>query len=99
TRIEPDKLSRRHLTLSPQTLVRLLMGHTSVDSTTSDEGFVASTATALDAARILFPVQPIWRSPLDAATAGSGSGRSPLERCEFAVDDVARVFRECITAP
>jgi hypothetical protein len=45
------------------------MGHTSVDSTTSDEGFVASTATALDAARILFPVQPIWRSPLDAATA------------------------------
>jgi predicted N-acetyltransferase YhbS len=69
TRIEPDKLSRRHLTLSPQTLARLLMGHTSVDSTTGDEGFVASTATALDAARILFPVQPIWRSPLDAATA------------------------------
>ena len=69
SRVEPDKLSRRHLTLTPQTLVRLLMGHTSVDAAASEEGFVASTATALDAARILFPVQPIWRSPLDAATA------------------------------
>jgi predicted acetyltransferase len=69
TRVEPDKLSRRHLTLSPTSLVRLLMGHASVDALTSDECFIASTATALDAARILFPEQPIWRSPLDAATA------------------------------
>src|SRR5205807_5538329 len=28
SRIEPDKLSRRHLTLTPPVLVRLLMGHT-----------------------------------------------------------------------
>jgi GNAT superfamily N-acetyltransferase len=69
SRIERDKLSRRHLTLSPSTLVRLLMGHTDVDAAASEEGFAASTATALDAARILFPVQPIWRSPLDSATA------------------------------
>jgi predicted N-acetyltransferase YhbS len=69
SRIEPDKLSRRHLTLTPSSLARLLMGHASVDSSAGDEGFVASTATALDAARILFPVQPIWRSPLDSATA------------------------------
>jgi predicted acetyltransferase len=69
SRIEPDKLSRRHLTLSPSTLVRLLMGHASVDALAGEEGFVASTATALDAARVLFPVQPIWRSPLDSATA------------------------------
>jgi predicted N-acetyltransferase YhbS len=68
-RVEPDKLSRRHLTLTPSSLVRLLMGHTGIDAASSEEGFVASTATALDAARILFPVQPIWRSPLDSATA------------------------------
>ncbi len=69
SRIEPDKLSRRHLTLSPSTLTRLLMGHASVDALASEEGFAASTATALDSARVLFPVQPIWRSPLDSATA------------------------------
>jgi GNAT superfamily N-acetyltransferase len=69
SRIEPDKLSRRHLTLSRSSLVRLLMGHISVDTVAAEDGFVASTATALDAARILFPVQPIWRSPLDSATA------------------------------
>jgi predicted N-acetyltransferase YhbS len=68
-RVEPDKLSRRHLTLPPATLVRLLMGHTGIDDAANEEGFAASTATALDAARVLFPVQPIWRSPLDAATA------------------------------
>jgi len=69
SRVERDKLSRRHLTLTPSSLVRLLMGHTGIDAASSEEGFVASTATALDAARILFPVQPIWRSPLDSATA------------------------------
>ncbi len=69
SRIEPDKLSRRHLTLSPPTLVRLLMGHSRIDAAALEDGFAASTATAIDAARILFPVQPIWRSPLDSATA------------------------------
>jgi predicted N-acetyltransferase YhbS len=69
SRVEPDKLSRRHLTLAPPVLVRLLMGHTSVDEAVAEEGFAASTATALDVARVLFPAQPIWRSPLDAATA------------------------------
>lgn len=69
SRVEPDKLSRRHLTLRSSTFVRLAMGHVSVDEAAGEEGFVASTATALDAARILFPPQPIWRSPLDAATA------------------------------
>jgi hypothetical protein len=69
SRVEPDKLSRRHLTLAPSTLARLLMGHASVDALAAEDGFAASTATALDAARVLFPVQPIWRSPLDSATA------------------------------
>ena len=31
SRVEPEKLSRRHLTLSPAALVRLLMGHHGVD--------------------------------------------------------------------
>jgi predicted N-acetyltransferase YhbS len=68
-RVEPEKLSRRYLTLSPSLLVRLLMGHTGVDAASEEEGFTASTSTAIDAARILFPPEPIWRSPLDSATA------------------------------
>jgi GNAT superfamily N-acetyltransferase len=68
-RIEPEKLSRRYLTLSPSVLVRLLMGHTGIAAASDEEGFVASTSTAIDATRILFPQAPIWRSPLDSATA------------------------------
>jgi GNAT superfamily N-acetyltransferase len=69
SRIEPDKLSRRHLTLSSAAFVRLAMGHTGIDRALADDGVESSTATAVDAARILFPVTPIWRSPLDSATA------------------------------
>jgi GNAT superfamily N-acetyltransferase len=69
SRIEPEKLSRRHLTLTPAAFVRLAMGHTGIDAAVSEDGAEPSTATALDAARVLFPVQPIWRSPLDSATA------------------------------
>ncbi len=69
SRVEPDKLSRRHLSLTSATFVRLAMGHVGVDEAACEDGFSASTATALDAARILFPVQPVWRSPLDSATA------------------------------
>jgi predicted N-acetyltransferase YhbS len=68
-RIEPDKLSRRHLSLSPAALVRLALGHTGIDHACRENGFESSTSTALEAARILFPVRPIWRSPLDSATA------------------------------
>ena len=68
-RIEPEKLSRRYLTLSPSALVRLLMGHNGVDAASEEEGFLASTSTAIDATRILFPRTAIWRSPLDSATA------------------------------
>ena len=69
SRVEPEKLSRRHLTLSQSSLVRLLLGHSNVAAASEEEGFAASTSTALDAARILFPQEPIWRSPLDSATA------------------------------
>jgi GNAT superfamily N-acetyltransferase len=69
SRIEPDKLSRRHLTLSPAAFLRLAMGHTGVDVAAAEDGFVSSTTTAIDAARFLFPPRPVWRSPLDSATA------------------------------
>ena len=69
SRFEPDKLSRRHLTLSQPALVRLLMGHTDIDRAVQEDGVESSTGTALDAARVLFPRRPIWRSPLDAGTA------------------------------
>ncbi|HEV3122727.1 MAG TPA: GNAT family N-acetyltransferase [Isosphaeraceae bacterium] len=68
-RVEPDKLSRRHLKLTPSALVRLCMGHSGIDQALAEEGAEASASTAVDAARILFPIAPIWRSPLDSATA------------------------------
>ena len=68
-RVEPDKLSRRHLTLTAPSLVRLVMGQTGIDHAVEEDGVESSTGTALEAARILFPRRPIWRSPLDAATA------------------------------
>jgi hypothetical protein len=69
SRVEPDKLSRRHLTLTPAVLVRLALGHTGIDRAAIEDGFESSTSTAIEAARVLFPVRPIWRSPLDSATA------------------------------
>lgn len=69
SKIETDKLSRRYLTLSRAALVRLVLGHTGIDAAIEQDGVVAATATAVDAARILFPRRPLWRSPLDSATA------------------------------
>jgi hypothetical protein len=69
SRVEPEKLSRRHLTTASAAFVRLVMGHTGIDRAVAEDGVEPSTATALDAARVLFPVAPIWRSPLDSATA------------------------------
>jgi hypothetical protein len=69
SRVEPEKLSRRHLALRPAAFVRLAMGHTGIDRALAEDGVEASTSTAIDAARILFPIRPIWRSPLDGATA------------------------------
>lgn len=69
SKVEQDKLSRRHLTLTPGAFVRLVMGHSGIDHALAEPGTESSTATAIDAARVLFPVQPIWRSPLDSATA------------------------------
>ena len=69
SRFEPDKLSRRHLTLTQPALVRLLMGHITIDKAIEEDAVESSTGTALDAARVLFPRRPVWRSPLDAGTA------------------------------
>ena len=69
SRVEPEKLSRRHLTLTQAAFVRLAMGHSGVDGAAAEDGFVSSAGTAIDAARVLFPARPIWRSPLDSATA------------------------------
>lgn len=68
-KVESDKLGRRYLTLSKPALVRLVLGHTGIDRAMTDDGVEASTATAVEAARELFPIGPIWRSPLDSATA------------------------------
>lgn len=68
-RVEPDKLGRRHLTLTPAAFVCLAMGHSGIDTALNLDGAEASTQTAIELARALFPVRPIWRSPLDAGTA------------------------------
>ncbi len=69
SRVEPDKLSRRHLTLSSAAFVRLVMGHSGIERAVAEDGAEPSTATAVDVARMLFPISEIWRSPLDSATA------------------------------
>lgn len=69
SRVEPDRLGRRHLTMTEAAATRLLMGHTGIDAAISDDGVETSTGTAIELARVLFPARPIWRSPLDSATA------------------------------
>ena len=70
SRVEPEKLSRRHLTLSPSALVRLLMGHTGDRcgcprrKASSPRPAPPSTRPASSSRQ-----EPIWRSPLDSATA------------------------------
>jgi ribosomal protein S18 acetylase RimI-like enzyme len=68
-KVEPDKLGRRYLTLSSAAFVRLAMGQTGIDQAVAADGVEASTHTAVESARILFPPGPVWRSPLDAGTA------------------------------
>ncbi len=68
-RIEADKLGRRHLSLSHPSAARLLLGHYGIDEAMERDGVEASTATAVEAARALFGERPVWRSPLDSATA------------------------------
>jgi predicted N-acetyltransferase YhbS len=69
TRLEPDKLSRRYVSLDPGAFVRLALGHCGIDRALSDGQAEVSASTAIDTARVLFPSRPIWRSPLDSSTA------------------------------
>src|SRR5690606_26222229 len=62
SRIEPEELSRRHLTLSRAAFVGLAMGHTGSGRAIAEDGVESSAGTAGDAARILFPIRPLWRS-------------------------------------
>jgi GNAT superfamily N-acetyltransferase len=67
--VERDKLGRRYLTLNLPAFTRLALGHTGIDRAIEQDGVDPATATALDSARVLFPPVPVWRSPLDSATA------------------------------
>jgi GNAT superfamily N-acetyltransferase len=68
-KIEPDKLSRRYLSLSPGAFARLALGHSGIECAMEDDDVAASTGTAVESAAVLFPISPLWRSPLDSATA------------------------------
>jgi GNAT superfamily N-acetyltransferase len=69
SRVEPERLGRRHLSLTPAAFARLVLGHTGLDVAMAVDGVTASTTTAVDLARVLFPRFPLWRSPLDSVTA------------------------------
>jgi hypothetical protein len=69
TKLEPDRVGRRHLALSQSALTRLALGHQDIDSAVEAGDVTPSTSTAVEAARILFPVVDMWRSPLDTLTA------------------------------
>ncbi len=68
-RLEPDKLGRRYLTASPAAFIRLVMGHVGIEKALQEDDIEAATATAVESAKVLFPRQPIWRGPLDVASA------------------------------
>jgi GNAT superfamily N-acetyltransferase len=68
-RIEPDKLGRRYLIASPAAFIRLVMGHIGIEQALREDDLETSTATAVESAKVLFPAQPIWRGPLDVASA------------------------------
>jgi len=67
--VELERVGRRHLTMSQAAFTRLVLGHTGLDVAMTVDGVTASTTTAVDLARILFPRFPLWRSPLDSVTA------------------------------
>ncbi len=67
--IEQDKLSRRYLSLEPWAFARLALGHSGIERAIEEDGVEISASTAIETAGVLFPIMPIWRSPLDSATA------------------------------
>ena len=67
--VELERVGRRHLTMSQSAFTRLVLGHTGLDAAMTVDGVTASTTTAVDLARILFPRFALWRSPLDSVTA------------------------------
>jgi GNAT superfamily N-acetyltransferase len=69
SRVDTDRLGRRHLTLGPAAFARLALGHTGIDVAMTVDGVTASTTTAVDLARVMFPRFALWRSPLDSVTA------------------------------
>ena len=69
TKLEPDRVGRRHLALSGPALTRLALGHSNIDEAVEEGEIEPSTSTAVEAARVLFPRLDLWRSPLDTITA------------------------------
>ncbi len=64
-----DKMGRSHLKLGEADFTRLLLGHLDWNRALADQRLRASTATALETGRRLFPQLPLWRPPLDDLTA------------------------------
>ncbi len=69
TKVEHDRVGRRHLALSAPALTRLALGHHDIDTAVALGEVEPSTSTASEAARVLFPIVDLWRSPLDTLTA------------------------------
>lgn len=67
-KVSSGKLGRSYLRLNLPEFTRLVLGHLDVQEAINSGRIRASTRYAVEAARILFPRLPLWRSPLDELT-------------------------------
>jgi predicted N-acetyltransferase YhbS len=65
----PGKLGRSYLECGVGEFTQLLLGHLDIEAAVELEAIRASTRTAIDAARVLFPRLPIWRPAFDSTPA------------------------------
>ncbi|MBX9788386.1 MAG: GNAT family N-acetyltransferase [Pirellulales bacterium] len=71
-KLVPGKLGRSYLSCNWAELTRLLLGHSGADEPLEAGRLESSTKLAADIARVLFPMLPLWHSPLDTVLMGSG---------------------------
>ncbi|MBP85527.1 MAG: hypothetical protein CMJ64_02235 [Planctomycetaceae bacterium] len=65
----PGKLGRSYFECGLRELTQMLLGHLDIEESVESEAIRASTRTAIDAARVLFPRLPIWRPAFDSMPA------------------------------
>jgi hypothetical protein len=64
-KVDRQRLGRSYLRLRRAELTRLLLGHSDVTESLSQDRLTASTRLAAETAAVLFPRVPYWRVPWD----------------------------------